>query len=242
MSRIAIVQHVEHEPPGLLGEIWHQAGVLVDIVRLDQGHSLPSLDDCQALIVMGGPMNVYQEREYPFLTAEDAFIKEALSREVPYLGICLGAQLLAKALGAPVTPNRVKEVGFHYVKLTAGGAQDPLFQGCGGGLEVFQWHQDTFAIPEGAVRLATSEMCANQAFRYGRAAYGLQFHVEVTPEMLELWREDLRAESASSYEGGLVAPADWPQAAELLKGQWSAVLRNFVKVVSAAGPAKGVPL
>ncbi len=239
--RSLILQHVATEPPGLIEEVFAWGGMAPDIVRLDEGQPLPRLNEYQALVVMGGPMNVYQEEEYPFLAEEDAFIRRAVQLGMPYLGICLGAQLLAKALGAPVYHNLVEELGFHYVKLTLAGDRDPLFAGCNGGLSVFQWHQDTFAIPQGAVRLATAESCANQAFRYGGAAYGLQFHVEVTPQMLEAWRENLKTETFS-VAGGLIAPSHWPQAAEVLEGRWRAVLRNFLKIAANIGRFSGEPL
>ncbi len=136
---------------------------------------------------MGGAMNVYEEDNYPFLKAENIFIKKVLEKEIPYIGICLGSQLLAKACGAAVMKAPVKEIGWFDVALTLEAAHDPLFQGLAGPLEVFQWHEDTFTIPDGGVLLATSAACKNQAFRYGKNAYGLQFHVEITPDMIWSW-------------------------------------------------------
>jgi len=132
-------------------------------------------------------MNVYEEAEYPFLRQEDELIREVVARGTPYLGVCLGAQLLAKALGARVYPNQVPEVGFHEVELTPSGRHSPLFSGFPGRFWAFQWHEDTFDMPEGAQRLATGLYCRNQAFRYGTNAYALQFHLEATPEMIADW-------------------------------------------------------
>ena len=136
---------------------------------------------------MGGPMNVDETQRYPFLAAEVDWIRRALDLRLPMLGICLGDQLLAKALGAKVFPNRVKEIGWYSMEMTPAAAADPLFAGCGKSLTVFQWHGDTFDLPPGAVHLAHSPLCAQQAFRAGPCAYGLQFHVEMTAAMIADW-------------------------------------------------------
>jgi GMP synthase (glutamine-hydrolysing) len=161
--------------------------------------SIPSrldLDQAAGLIVLGGPMNVDQCDEYSFLESEVAWIQEAASKKLPVLGLCLGGQLLAKALGAKVAPNGVKEIGWYDVDLTPEARSDPLFADCGDKIRAFQWHGDTFALPGGAVRLAGSRLCAQQAFRCGDSAYGLQFHLEMTAEMIEEWL----TEAANSRE------------------------------------------
>ena len=140
-----------------------------------------------AIVSLGGPMNVYEEGKYPFLKLEDNFLKDAIKKEVPILGICLGAQLLAKAVGAKVVKAKAKEIGWYKIPLTSDGTKDPLFQGIDNELNIFQWHGDTFNIPDGGKRLAESEICPNQAFRYGRNAYGIQFHIEVTRQMIQDW-------------------------------------------------------
>ena len=132
-------------------------------------------------------MNVYEEMRFPFLKDEDSFLKEATRCGVPVLGICLGAQLLAKALGARVKKAPAKEVGWYRVGLTEDGRRDPLFKGIPGRLTVFQWHEDTFEMPGGGVLIAGSFPCMHQAFRFGHNAYGLQFHIEVTSDMVKSW-------------------------------------------------------
>jgi len=132
-------------------------------------------------------MNVYEEDKHSFLKEEDGFLKKALEEGIPILGICLGAQLLAKACRAKIKKAESKEIGWYKVNLTEKGRQDPLFDNLSSELNAFQWHQDSFEIPKGGVHLVESWPCANQAFRFGRNAYGLQFHIEVTPEMIESW-------------------------------------------------------
>ncbi len=143
-------------------------------------------------------MNVYEEDRYPFLRGKDLLIKEAIQRGKHILGICLGAQLIAKALGAKVTKAPSKEIGWYDVSLTEEGCRDPLFASLPKTFPVFQWHEDTFEIPRGGKLLATSTAVPSQAFRYGENAYGLQFHLEVTTEMIRAWMEEYEEEAPSS--------------------------------------------
>ena len=191
MSRIAVLRHVPHETAGTVQSFLNEAGLDWHYVNLF-GEAPERLDpgDAAGLVVLGGPMNVDQVDAYPWLLPELAWIREALDAELPILGVCLGAQLLAKALGANVAPNHVKEIGWHRIELTEEAEDDRLFAGCGTSQTVFQLHGDTFALPEGAVHLARSRQCENQAFRYGRSAYGLQFHIEMTPELIEAWLDE----------------------------------------------------
>jgi GMP synthase-like glutamine amidotransferase len=147
-----------------------------------------------AIVILGGPMNVYEEDRYPFLREEDLFIKEAIQRGKTVLGICLGAQLIAKALGARVTKAPVKEIGWYDVSLTRAGSHDPLFPRFPRTFPVFQWHEDTFDIPSAGELIATSNPILHQAFRYGENAYGLQFHLEVTKEMIRDWMKTYEEE------------------------------------------------
>jgi GMP synthase (glutamine-hydrolysing) len=188
--RVLIIMHTESEGPGTLGDFLLRAGATLQTASLHAGDRLPaSPREFDALISMGGPMNVYEEARYPFLRDETEFLREAVAAGVPTLGICLGAQMIAKACGGSVRRSPVKELGWGTVSLTDAGASDRLFQDLPPTLPVFQWHEDTFDLPESASLLASGEECANQAFRCGRA-YGLQFHVEVTRKMLAEWFAD----------------------------------------------------
>jgi GMP synthase-like glutamine amidotransferase len=187
-EKICIVKHVEDEGPGLLGDFFQCLGWEISLVEPYRGDAFPeTLDSIAGVVVLGGPMNVYEEDDYPFLKEETTFIRHVLNEEIPYLGICLGGQLLAKACGAPVTKLPRREMGWYHVRLTPEGLRDGLFRGVPKDTVVFQWHEDTFAIPAGGALLGTSRLCANQAFRVGNSAYGLQFHMEVTPEMIRCW-------------------------------------------------------
>jgi GMP synthase (glutamine-hydrolysing) len=140
--------------------------------------------------MLGGPMNVYEEDKYSFLKKEDDFISRLIVEEIPFLGICLGAQLLAKACQARVRKAEVAEIGWSQVDLTREGRRDPLFLGATRCLNVFQWHEDTFEVPEGGVLLVKGKSCVNQAFRVGHHAYGVQFHFEATPQMISDWMKN----------------------------------------------------
>jgi GMP synthase (glutamine-hydrolysing) len=189
-ERVYIVKHVEDEGPGLLSDHFGDVGRETALIELYRGDPFPEdLDSAAGIVVLGGPMNVYEEEKYPFLKAEDTFIRMVLRKEIPFLGICLGAQLLAKACNAGVVKAPKAEVGWHEVRLTRDGRRDALFTGLPTTVTVFQWHEDAFVIPEGGVLLAMSELCRNQAFRVGSSAYGLQFHGEVTPTMVRGWME-----------------------------------------------------
>lgn len=184
---VLVIMHAESEGPGTLGGFLAAAGATVRTVRLHAGDMLPrDPAGIDAIVSMGGPMNVYEEARYPFLRDETEFLREAIRQDVPTLGICLGAQMIAKACGARVVRSPQKEVGWSEVTLTDTGVRDPLFQGQPRVMPVFQWHEDMFELPEGSQLLATSPACPNQAFRCGRA-WGLQFHIEVTREMLGEW-------------------------------------------------------
>jgi len=163
----------------------------VKILDLSIGDCLPhSFNGIEAVVSLGGPMNVYEEEKYPFLKEENLFIQKVLDAKIPFLGICLGSQLLAKASGGSVGKSPKKEIGFFPITLNAHGQNDPLFQGIAEEIEVFQWHEDMSQIPPEGVLLAGSSHCPHQAFRVGHRAYGLQFHIEVTPKTIEEWTNE----------------------------------------------------
>jgi len=186
---VLIIKHAEIEGPGLIGDFLVQGKIPYRVIDLYLNTPLPKPENFTHVVIMGGPMNVYEEDQYPFLRNEDLFIKEAIQRGRAILGICLGAQLIAKALGAKVFKAPAKEIGWYDVSLTRVGSQDPLFSNLPKKFPVFQWHEDTFEIPRGGQLIATSSPVSHQAFRYGETAYGLQFHLEVTKEMIREWLE-----------------------------------------------------
>ncbi len=180
--------HSPGETVGLIGDVIKELRLPFRTVHLHDGEGLPrDTGDLDGLIVMGGPMNVDEVDRYPFLLREVQLIEKVLSEKKPVLGICLGAQLIAKALGQKVYPNKVKEVGWHPIQLTSEAAADPLFKNFPKEMNVLHWHGDTFDLPTNAVHLAKTKSCANQAFRWGENTYALQFHFEVTPAMLNNW-------------------------------------------------------
>jgi GMP synthase-like glutamine amidotransferase len=191
LKPVIVLRHAPHVPIGSLEQVLARAGV--PQVSVDLFAEIPAslpLHQAAGLVILGGPMNVDEADAHPFLLPELDWIREAVDRELPTLGICLGAQLLAKALGKRVFRNPVKEIGWYEVELLPAAHDDRLFGGRGPVETVFQWHGDTFDLPDGAVHLARGRSCSSQAFRVGRSAYGVQFHVEMTPELIDEWLEE----------------------------------------------------
>lgn len=188
MPKLLVFQHVPHEILGTLDPMLRGAGFRIRYVNFGRSnYKIPRLRNYDGLVVLGGPMNVDETDEYPYLVPEIESIREFIDMDVPVLGICLGSQLIAKALGARVNKNPEKEIGWYEVFTTEEGRKDCLVGAFDAVEKVFQWHGDTFEIPPGAVHLATSPACANQAFRYGDKVYGFQFHLEVDAPMIERW-------------------------------------------------------
>ncbi len=205
---VLIIKHIDIEGPGTLGEFIEENGIPYQVINayLEDSY-IEEPGDYSAVITLGGPMGVYDDSEvYPFLGWEDAFLKRTIREDVPALGICLGAQLLARAAGARITKAPSKEIGWSSVSLTEDGRADPLFRELPPEITVFQWHGDTFEIPEGGKRLAASGVCPNQAFRVGSRAYGLQFHLEVTAPMVNQWIDSYKEELDSLK--GIVDPRE----------------------------------
>jgi len=219
---ILVVRHEPFEHLGRFAEILTQNNI--PFYYKDLGEPL-GLEGCHGVIVMGGPQSANDS--LPGLVAELRLIEQAVVREVPVLGICLGAQLIAKALGARVYRNPEKEIGWAPVYLTAAGARDRVFGGIASPANLFHWHGETFDLPAGTQWLAYSDKCRHQAYRFGRNVYGVQFHPEITPEMIVDWS----AQPANCGEvETLGAPLDphaadtEPIARKMLEG-WLAVFR-----------------
>ncbi|MDX6494540.1 MAG: hypothetical protein QOE17_526 [Gaiellales bacterium] len=184
-----VLQHIACEPPGVYEDVLLERDASIHRVELDEGDLLPDWRKFDLIVAMGGPMSVNDEREHPWLVDEKRLIREAVTAGAGFWGACLGVQLLASCLGARVHAGATPEVGVLPVTLTDEGAADAVLSGLPRELPTLQWHGDTFDLPDGAVRLAGSAAYPNQAFRWGRAAYGVQFHLEVTGGMAREWAQ-----------------------------------------------------
>ena len=202
-------QNEECEHLGVFSKILNKNNISYQYIKLYEEEEIPNLNDYSAIIILGGPMNVYEERKYPFLKKENSSIKEALKINKPMLGICLGAQIIARAAGAKVYPAKRKEIGWFTLNLTTGGIENDVFRGLERQFTVFQWHGDTFDIPSGSIKLAKSNLFPNQAFSIGKTIYALQFHLEVTKKMILEW--------VNRYEDELVTLKEEVDPDEMLK-------------------------
>ena len=209
--------------------------IVWDTTDFSVASALPGLTGYDAILVFGGPMNVDEVAAYPWLADEVDLIRQAHRHAIPVLGLCLGAQLLARALDARVYAAPISEVGVMDVTITPAGSADPLFAGLSSAFTVFQWHGDTFDLPQGATLLASSDACPNQAFRHG-SAYGLQFHLEVTAEMAADWAAIPAYVASAQKTRGPAALADLN--AELSSGlprvhaTCTQVFNNFLNLVA----------
>lgn len=185
--RFLVLQHLACEHPGTLAGHLRARGVEWDTVEVDEGEPIPDPAGYDALLAFGGPMNVDEDAEHPWLVEEKRVIAAAVRGGQPFLGVCLGGQLLARSLGAPVLRTGEPEVGVLEVTVTEAARTDVIFSAMPETIPCLQWHSDTFELPEGSTLLASSPACRNQAFRWGDAAYGVQFHVEVAADMADEW-------------------------------------------------------
>jgi GMP synthase-like glutamine amidotransferase len=227
--RVLVFRHTAVDDLGLIAPALDAQGILLGYADLYAHPCAESLvNEADALIFMGGPMSANDDLLY--LQREIQHIRDARERGQMVLGVCLGAQLIAKALGAPVHANTMKEIGWAPVTFTPVAANDPLFAGLPEAEMIFHWHGETFALPPGAELLASSDACRNQAFRVGNCIYGLQFHLEVTPAMIAEW---LREDEACGDAREVTQPID-PYAhaarsgelARLVFGRWCALLKD----------------
>ncbi|WP_461516491.1 type 1 glutamine amidotransferase [Porticoccus sp.] len=196
---IHYLQHVPFEGLGSMEHWFQQRGYNISATHLYRNESLPALDNIDWLIVMGGPMGVSDERQYSWLSEEKAFIDRAIKEGKTILGVCLGAQLIADVLGAPVTKNPRREIGWFPLTISEQAKNTTIGKALQAGTEAFHWHGDTFAIPAGALLLASSDACKNQGFIYNHRVVGFQFHLETTYQSAR----DLTTHCADELDGSL---------------------------------------
>lgn len=197
MEDILVFQHDPLEELGIFGRVLDRHNLTFRYIRLFHGEEpTEEWENLKGLVFLGGPMSVHEEERYPFLKWEKTIIRTAVKERVPILGVCLGAQLIAAASGADVYPGSIKEIGWYPISVTPEGQVDSVLGYLPEKPTVFQWHGDTFELPKTAQRLASSIYYENQAFRIGKNVYGLQFHLEVTPAMIETWMDQYWKELA----------------------------------------------
>lgn len=192
--RIHYFKHVSFEGLGSIQEWSTKNSHILTSTNFYVNENLPDLNSIDWLIIMGGPMSVYDEKEFRWLSKEKVFIKNAIENGKTVIGICLGAQLIAQILGAQVYPNKQKEIGWFTIRLTESAKQHPLFNGLNSEITVFHWHGDTFELPENAIAIAKSDACNNQGFIYKQNVLALQFHLETTKESVQQMIENGRHE------------------------------------------------
>ncbi|PIW59048.1 MAG: GMP synthase [Candidatus Omnitrophica bacterium CG12_big_fil_rev_8_21_14_0_65_50_5] len=232
--KILYIKNMSIEGPELIETFFEKNGLEGMTLDLSQGDKLIyDPREFDAVVVLGGPMNVYEEDKYPFLKKETEFIRNVVESEVPYLGVCLGSQLLAKACGAKVGQSPAAEIGFSNVRLTDDGKKDPLFDGLGKNFNVFQWHGDMFFIPKNGEWLATSDICPHQAMRVGECAYGLQFHFEVTDRNIREWAGEYFAGDPQAEQKIKKMMADYSRNEKSYLAMSKKICSNFAKIVQS---------
>lgn len=200
---ILFIKNISIEGPGTMESFVIKRNIPYKILDLYQcGSMLSAPENYGSIVVLGGPMNVYEENKYPFLREEKQFLASCIEKKIPILGICLGAQLLSCVLTGDVKKNEIPEIGWFDVELTPEGEKNPLFEGILSPFTVFQWHGDTFSIPENGHRLAKSLLCENQAFSVENKFFGIQFHIEVDAPTAREWaacyKDDVKGEELIS--------------------------------------------
>lgn len=244
MGDILVFQHEPEEGLGTFAHILERQNIGCRHIRLFRDE-VPNdnWDEIRALVILGGPMGAYEEEKYPFLKWEKTIIRTAIKNGIPLLGVCLGAQLIASAAGAGVHQGNFKEVGWYPISMTLEGEMDPLLGHIPNKAIVFHWHGDSFDLPRGAHRLASSSYYLNQAFRLGRNVYGLQFHLEITPSMVERWLDEQWKELAQvPYISPDKIRADTGSYSPTLKHYGERFFSEFIRRVSVPKRRReGVP-
>jgi GMP synthase-like glutamine amidotransferase len=239
--RVLVFQHMELAHPGIFRDCLRADGIEWHVVALEAGGAIPALEDYDALLVMGGAQDVWQEAEHPWLRPEKQAIRTAvIELGMPYLGICLGHQLLAAALGGEVRPAVTPEVGVYEVELTEAGRGHPLFAGLAPPTRFLQWHAaEVVSPPAGATVLATSSTCAVQALVVGERAFGLQFHAEVDAPTLADWFSDPSTTEALILRLGTDGAARFPAEAHAhMPGLNQSARRIFANFTALLEPAR----
>ena len=200
--RVLIVENYQNTPPGVIGPALAEAGASVDLCRAHEGDALPpDAASHDAIVVLGGAQSALDDETHPYLPALAGLIRGFGDSGKAVLGVCLGAQLVARAYGATNVLGRPLEFGWRPVRATAAGKADRLVAALGDGAPLFHWHTDTFTLPPGAVHLAASDLTAIQAFRIGDAVYGIQFHFEADSEVVTNWTREF-AEVIAGFDPG----------------------------------------
>lgn len=195
---ILVVKNIGIEGPGLWEGVMEEKGIESRVIEASEEEVPQDPGPYSHVLILGGPMSANEEEKYPFLSREIGLIKNCIESDKPLMGVCLGAQLIAKALGSKVYPATAREIGWYTVELTRSAAEDFLFSFMPPRVTVFQWHGETFDLPPHAVKLAASNACPNQAFRYKHNIYGIQFHLEVDQKMVDSWKEAYNGELRES--------------------------------------------
>jgi len=193
---VLICKNIETEGPGTIGDFLNEKNITCTVLELSKSADIPDAADFDTLLMMGGPMSVNEDDIYPYIKKEESLVRDFIARDKRVLGVCLGAQIMAKALGSRVYKGAEQEIGWYDIDITEEGLRDNLIARLAthpqkGDIwrkfKVFHWHGETFDIPNGAVRMASSALYPNQAFRYGKNAYAFQFHIEVQKAMVFEW-------------------------------------------------------
>ena len=238
--KFLVLQHIPIEHPGIFKDFMIADNIIWDTVELDQGELIPTLGGYDAMIVMGGPMDVFDEDQYPWLKVEKSVIQDAvLSRNMPFLGICLGHQLLAEVAGGHVNRMMQSELGIKSIALTDHGQIDPLFLGLDSEINCLQWHScEVSKLPPNSKNLANSPQCRIQALKVGSHAYGLQYHVELTSKTVQEWGEvpiyKNSLEEALGPDGLENLKAEAEENMPNFKSNAYRIYTNFLNIVRAA--------
>jgi len=236
MAKIYVLQHHPVENLGTIAEALEGAALAWQYVRVNDGQPVPeNMKGAGGLIIMGGPMGVHQTDRYPWLRDEMKLIEDAIKSNLPVLGVCLGAQILAAALGSKVERNpNGKEIGWHPIRLSDSAKDDRLMRDLPATMTPFHWHGDIFELPPGAVSLASSDKTPCQAFRHGDKAYGFQFHIEVTEDGVaamanafakELVRENIPAERMIAQAAEFLTSLE--KASDRVFSRWAAPVQGI---------------